>query len=60
VTKLLAEQRVNIVGCTLHTGKDRLTRIRMTIEASDPKHLQHVMAQLRKATGVYDVYRVQL
>jgi GTP pyrophosphokinase len=59
VTRMLAEQKVNITACSVHTGKDRLTRIRLTFEAADPKHLQHVMAQLRKAPGVYDVYRVR-
>jgi len=41
------------------TSKARVARIRLTFEASDPTHLKHVIAQLRKVDGVYDAYRIR-
>ena len=32
--------------------------MRLTFEAADPKHLQHVLTSIRKVPGVYDIFRV--
>ena len=42
----------------MSTTKDRIARVRLTFECSDPKHLAHVISQMRKVSGVYDIYRV--
>jgi len=58
VTRCLADLRVNIASASVTTSKTRIARIRLTFEASDPTHLQHVVAQLRKLPGIYDVFRI--
>ncbi|MCL2317125.1 MAG: bifunctional (p)ppGpp synthetase/guanosine-3',5'-bis(diphosphate) 3'-pyrophosphohydrolase [Actinomycetia bacterium] len=59
VTRCLAELRVNIVSATMNTSKTRIARMKLTFEAFDPKHLQHVISQVRKLPGVYDAFRVR-
>lgn len=59
ITRALADQRVNITAASVRTSRDRVARIRLTFESSDPKHVQHVMGLIRKVAGVYDVYRVK-
>jgi len=60
VSKVLADLKVNITRADVSTTKkDRLVRMRLTFEAADPKHLQHVLASIRKVPGVYEVNRVK-
>ncbi|MGI5951210.1 MAG: RelA/SpoT family protein [Brooklawnia sp.] len=58
LSKLLSDQGVSITSALVSTTKDRLAKVRLTFECSDPKHLADVISQLRKSSGVYDVYRV--
>ncbi len=58
LTKSLSDQGVSITSALVSTSKDRLAKVRLTFECSDPKHLQHVQTQLRKVSGVYDVHRI--
>ena len=59
VTKVLADLKVNITAANVTTTKDRIVKMRLTFEAADPKHLQHVLASIKKVPGVYDIYRVK-
>ena len=59
ITRCLADQRVNIASASVATSKTRIAKIKLTFEASDPTHLQHVIAQVRRLPGVYDVYRIK-
>jgi len=59
ITRCLADQRVNIVSASVVTSKTRIAKIRLTFEASDPKHLQHVISQVRRLPGVYDAFRIK-
>ena len=59
VSKVLADLKVNITRADVSTTKDRLVKMRLTFEAADPKHLQHVLASIRKVPGVYDIFRVK-
>ena len=59
VSRTLAEQRVNILSCTMNATKDRLFKFRMSFEASDPRHLEHMLSSIRRVPGVYDVFRVR-
>ena len=59
VTKVLADLKVNITAANVTTNKDRIVKMRLTLEAADPKHLQHVIASVKKVPGVFDIFRVK-
>ena len=58
VTKVLSDERVNILSATVTTTRDRVAISRFSFEMADPKHLGHLLAAVRKVDGVYDAYRV--
>ncbi len=58
VTKVLADEKVNILSASVTTSKDRVAVSRFSFEMGDPKHLGHVLKVVRNVEGVYDVYRV--
>src|SRR5256884_1398268 len=58
ITKVLSDERVNILSATVATTRDRVAVSRFTFEMADPKHLSHLLATVRKVDGVYDAYRV--
>ncbi|NMN93633.1 RelA/SpoT family protein [Antrihabitans stalactiti] len=58
VTKVLADERVNILSASVTTSGDRVAISKFTFEMGDPKHLGHVLNVVRNVEGVYDVYRV--
>jgi GTP pyrophosphokinase len=58
VTRVLADERVNILSASVTTSDDRVAISRFTFEMGDPKHLGHVLNAVRNVEGVYDVYRM--
>ncbi len=58
ITRVLADERVNILSASVATAADRVAISRFTFEMGDPKHLGHVLNVVRNVEGVYDVYRV--
>jgi GTP pyrophosphokinase len=58
VTKVLADERVNILSASVTTSRDRVAVSRFSFEMGDPTHLGHVLKAVRSVEGVYDVYRV--
>ena len=58
VTRLLAEQHINIVSVSMSATRDQTFKIKLTFEAADPRHLEHVVALVKRIPGIYDVYRV--
>jgi guanosine-3',5'-bis(diphosphate) 3'-pyrophosphohydrolase len=58
VTRVLADEKVNILSASVTTSNDRVAISRFTFEMGDPKHLGHVLSVVRNVEGVYDVYRV--
>ena len=59
VTKVLADEKVNILSASVQTaGDDRVAISRFTFEMADPKHLGHVLNTVRRVEGVFDVSRV--
>jgi len=58
VTRVLADERVNILSASVTTSRDRVAVSRFSFEMGDPKHLGHVLKAVRAVEGVYDVYRV--
>ena len=58
VTKVLADEKVNILSASVTTSGDRVAISKFTFEMGDPKHLGHVLNVVRNVEGVYDVYRI--
>jgi GTP pyrophosphokinase len=58
VTKVLADEKVNILSASVATSRDRVAVSRFSFEMGDPTHLGHVLKAVRSVEGVYDVYRV--
>jgi GTP pyrophosphokinase len=58
VTKVLADEKVNILSASVTTSRDRVAVSRFAFEMGAPKHLGHVLQAVRNVEGVYDVYRV--
>jgi len=58
VTRVLSEEKVNILSATVTTTRDRVAVSRFSFEMADPKHLGHLLGAVRKVDGVYDAYRV--
>lgn len=58
VTKLVAEQHINIVSVSMAATRDQVFKIKFTFEAADPRHLEHVVNAIKRIPGIYDVYRV--
>ncbi|MGI5149111.1 RelA/SpoT family protein [Plantactinospora sp. CA-294935] len=58
VTRVLSDERVNILSATVTTTRDRVAVSRFSFEMADPKHLGHLLAAVRKVDGVFDAYRV--
>ncbi|PXX53430.1 RelA/SpoT family (p)ppGpp synthetase [Nocardia tenerifensis] len=58
VTKVLADEKVNILSASATTHGDRVAISKFTFEMGDPKHLGHLLNVVRNVQGVYDVYRV--
>jgi GTP pyrophosphokinase len=58
ITKVLADEKVNILSASVTTSRDRVAISRFTFEMGDPKHLGHLLNVVRNVEGVFDVYRV--
>jgi GTP diphosphokinase / guanosine-3',5'-bis(diphosphate) 3'-diphosphatase len=58
VSRVLADESVNILSAAVNTNRDRVAVSRFTFELAEAKHLGHVLRTIRNVEGVYDVYRV--
>jgi len=58
VTRVLAEQHVNILSSSSQTGADRVSRMKFEFELADPAHLDSLLGALKRIDGVYEAYRV--
>jgi guanosine-3',5'-bis(diphosphate) 3'-pyrophosphohydrolase len=58
VTRVLSDAHVNILSATVTTTRDRVAVSRFSFEMGDPKHMGHLLNQVRSVEGVYDAYRV--
>jgi guanosine-3',5'-bis(diphosphate) 3'-pyrophosphohydrolase len=58
VTRVLSDAHVNILSATVTTTRDRVAVSRFSFEMGDPKHMGHLLSQVRSVEGVYDAYRV--
>ncbi|MCW2620660.1 MAG: (p)ppGpp synthetase SpoT/RelA, partial [Frankiales bacterium] len=58
VTRMLSDAHVNILSATVTTTRDRVAVSRFSFQMADPKHLGHLLNQVRAVEGVFDAYRV--
>ncbi len=58
VTKVLAENHVNILSSSSHTGSDQVCRMRFEFEMANPSHLDSIVSSLKRVDSVYDAYRL--
>ena len=58
ITAIISDENTNIQNMSARTG-DRQANIDVTIDIDDLKHLERILAGLRKIPGVHDVQRVQ-
>ncbi len=58
VTRVLADQHVNILSASVATSRDRTAINKFTFEMGDTKHLGHLLRAVRAIDGVFDAYRI--
>ncbi len=58
VARVLSDNHVNVLGCSTHTGSDRVARQKFDFELADPSHLESVLREVRKVESVFDSYRI--
>ncbi|HEY0169216.1 MAG TPA: bifunctional (p)ppGpp synthetase/guanosine-3',5'-bis(diphosphate) 3'-pyrophosphohydrolase [Jatrophihabitans sp.] len=58
VSRVLSDERVNILSASVTTNRDRVAVCRFTFELAEAKHLDNLLRTVRGVEGVYDVYRV--
>ena len=58
VTRVLSDAHVSILSATVTTTRDRVAVSRFSFEMGDPKHMGHLLNQVRSVQGVFDAYRV--
>ncbi|WP_408657300.1 RelA/SpoT family protein [Jatrophihabitans sp.] len=58
VSRVLSDERVNILSASVTTNRDRVAVSRFTFELAEAKHLANLLRTVRGVEGVYDVYRV--
>jgi guanosine-3',5'-bis(diphosphate) 3'-pyrophosphohydrolase len=58
ITRVLSDEKVNILSASVTTTRDRVAFSRFSFEMADPKHLNHLLAAVRRVDGVYEAYRL--
>ena len=58
ISRILSDNRLNIIAADTQTGSDRVSRMRFELEMGDVGHLQRVLSEIRDLDHVYDAYRV--
>jgi GTP pyrophosphokinase len=58
VTRVLADEKVNILSASATTSGDRVAINGFTFEMGNPQHLGYLLIVVRNVAAVYDVYRV--
>ena len=54
VTRVLAENHVNILSASVNTTRDRVAMSRFVFEMGDPMYLSHVVNAVKRIDGVFD------
>ena len=57
ITRVMSDQRVNILEAAVHTTRDRVATSRFVFELADPAHLDYVLRAVKGVDGVFSVRR---
>lgn len=57
ITRVLADNHVNLMSATIGTSRDRVVTGRFVVELAAASHLDHTLASLRRIDGVYEARR---
>ena len=57
ISGVLSQQHIDILSATLNSAKQRQFHGSISFEAADPTHLQHIISQIRRIPGIFEVYR---
>jgi GTP pyrophosphokinase len=58
VIAVLSDNQANIISCSTHTGSDRVAKMKIDFELSEPSQLDRIVAAIRGIDAVYDSFRV--
>ena len=58
VTRVLTDNHVNILSGNISTTRDRVAYSRWVFELAEPSHLQDILNDLGRISGVYSATRV--
>lgn len=58
VTRVLTDNHVNIISGNISTTHNRVAYSRFSFELAEPSHLQHILNDLTRISGVYSATRV--
>ena len=58
ITKTLSDQRVKVQSLKSSVSDEHIATIQISFTVSDTKQLGSLIARLRNAEGVFDVYRI--
>ena len=48
---------MDILEAALTSGRNKKFSGKLTFESPDPRHLSHVLKQVRRVPGIYDAFR---
>ncbi len=57
ITRVLADNHVNLISATIGTSRDRVVTGRFVVELAEAGHLDHTLSSLRRIDGVYEARR---
>ncbi len=58
VISVLADNQANIMTCTTNTGTDRVAKMRLDFELSEPSQIEAIVSLIKHIDSVYDAYRI--
>jgi len=57
VSRVISDLHVDILEAALTSGRNKKFSGKLTFESPDPRHLSHVLKQVRRVPGIYDAFR---
>lgn len=57
ITRVLADNHVNMISATVGTSRDRVVTGRFVVELAEAGHLDHTLSALRRIDGVFEARR---
>lgn len=58
ITRVLADNHVDIISAESTTSRDRVAILRFAFEMGGVQHLGHVLNAVKRVSGVYNAYRI--